>query len=134
METKKLEYGIAMKLDFCKQMRTALSCPNVLPVVVQDRKSKEVLFQAYVNREALKQTLEKRIAVFWSTSKNCLWVKGETSGCVLAIKDIKVNCENSSLLYLVEMPLGKGACHVTDKNGKYYHSCYYRSIDELSNK
>ena len=74
-------------------------------------------------------TIKTGHATFWSTSRNELWEKGATSGDVLEIVEIRVNCEQNSLLYLVR-PLGKGACHTKDKNGVARSSCYYRKLVE----
>ncbi|PIV47262.1 phosphoribosyl-AMP cyclohydrolase [bacterium (Candidatus Gribaldobacteria) CG02_land_8_20_14_3_00_41_15] len=114
--------------------RVAEKCPNVIPVVVQDWQTKEVLILAYANERALQETLEKGVAVFWSTSRNKLWRKGETSGCVLKIKEVRINCDQNSLLYLVEKPAGIGACHAEDENGGFRESCFYRRIADWANK
>ena len=124
-----LEEGRALQLDFDKLAKVAQTEASVLPVVVQDAGTHEVLIVAYVNRQALAYTLEHRVAAFWSTSRNELWVKGATSGDSLRLVEVRVNCEQNSLLYLVE-PLGKGACHTQDAAGKTRASCYYRRIDE----
>ena len=78
-------------------------------------------------RAALRYTLEHGVATFWSTSRNELWVKGATSGDTLQIVEVRVNCEQNSLLYLVR-PLGKGACHTKDAAGNTRECCYYRRI------
>jgi phosphoribosyl-AMP cyclohydrolase len=101
---------------------------KVIPVVVQDVLTKEVLIIAYVNEEALNYSLKNNLAVFWSTSRNELWVKGLTSGSFLELVEVRVNCEQNSLLYLVKPVNGCGACHVKDENGKYQKSCFYRGI------
>jgi phosphoribosyl-AMP cyclohydrolase len=94
---------------------------------VQHADTKEVMIVAYANETALKYTLEHGVAAFWSTSRNELWVKGATSGDTLEIVEIRVNCEQNSLLYLVR-PLGVGACHTQDESGTARMSCYYRRI------
>ncbi len=96
-------------------------------MVVQDERTKDVLIVAYANQLALETTLETGMATFWSTSRNELWIKGKSSGDVLKIKDVRINCEQNSLLYLVE-PIKGGACHVLDKNGKSLSTCYYRRV------
>lgn len=100
---------------------------RLIPVVTQDYESKDVLILSFVNREAFEKTLETGYATYWSRSMNKLWIKGLTSGDMLKIKEIRVNCEQNSLLYLVEM-MGKGACHSKDKNGDTRKSCYYRRL------
>jgi len=124
---QRLEEGTEISLDYTKLAKVAKTGQDVLPVVVQDADTHQVLILAYANRLALEHTLEERKATFWSTSRNELWVKGATSGDVLDIVDVLVNCEQNSLLYLVR-PQGKGACHTKDAKGKTRASCYYRRI------
>jgi len=114
-----------LTLDFTKLQN--IKTP-VIPVVVQDIESKTVLILAYTNKLALSETLKTRVATFWSTSRQELWVKGATSGNTLDVIDIKVNCEQNSLLYLVKLN-GKGACHSLNHNGDPRFSCYYRKIE-----
>jgi len=122
-----LEEGAILHLDFTKLVKVAQTGADVLPVVVQDADSLEVLILAYANEIALQKTIETGIASFWSTSRNRLWVKGETSGDTLEVVDIRVNCEQNSLLFLVR-PQGEGACHTKGCDGKARRSCYYRSL------
>ena len=89
---------------------------NLKPVVVQDARTREVLMLAWANDEALKKTRETGYAWYWSRSRNKLWKKGETSGNVQKIVEVRDDCDNDALLYVVEQ---KGvACHT----GKY--SCF----------
>ncbi|MDO8667898.1 MAG: phosphoribosyl-AMP cyclohydrolase [bacterium] len=131
MKRKELEENGRLCLDFGKLKKITRLGLRVLPVVVQDWQTKEVLLLAYANAKAVSLTVERRTAVFWSTSRNELWIKGETSGCVLKIKDVRVNCEQNSLLYLVEPVGGCGACHTKDRHGSYRKSCYYRKINMI---
>jgi phosphoribosyl-AMP cyclohydrolase len=126
---KALEEGNELQLDFTKLQKVAKSGLPVLPVVVQDADSRDVLVVAYANQEALEHTLKTGIATFWSTSRNELWIKGATSGDTLQIVDIRVNCEQNSLLYLVRM-VGGGVCHTKDAEGHTRKTCYYRSLKE----
>ncbi|WP_410508921.1 phosphoribosyl-AMP cyclohydrolase [Methanosarcina hadiensis] len=89
--------------------------------IVQDQRSKEVLMCAYMNREALEKTAETGIAHFWSRSRRSLWKKGETSGHLQKVKEIRIDCDMDSVLLLVEQ-VG-GACHMG------YRSCFYRNLD-----
>jgi len=100
----------------------------VVPVVVQDIDTKEVLIVAYVNEAALEKSFELGKAVFWSTSRDELWVKGATSGDYLELVEVRVNCEQNSLLYLVR-PAGEGACHTKGVAGVARAGCYYRRIE-----
>ena len=122
-----LEEGIRETLDFSKLRQIAGIEENVLPVVVQDSGTREVLIVAYVNRQALDESLKTGTATFWSTSRNELWVKGATSGNALRIDEIRVNCEQNSVVFLVT-PQGSGVCHTKDSDGRYRTGCYYRRM------
>lgn len=122
-----LEEGPTLSIDFDKLKKVGEAGAAVVPVVVQDVDSREVLIVAYANAEALDYTLEHGVATFWSTSRNELWVKGATSGDTLELAEVRVNCEQNSLLYLVR-PLGAGACHTKNTAGRARQSCYYRRI------
>ena len=122
-----LEEGNELRLDFTKLQKIAQTGLPVLPVVVQDVDSKEVLVVAYSNQEAVEHSLKTGIATFWSTSRNELWIKGKTSGDTLEVVEVRVNCEQNSLLYLVRM-MGGGVCHTKDAEGKTRPTCYYRAI------
>ena len=102
---------------------------KLLPVVTQNYATKEVLILSFVNKEAFEETRRSGYATYWSRSRNELWKKGLTSGDMLKIDEIRINCEQNSLLYLVT-PQGKGACHAKKDNGMPYSSCYYRKINE----
>ena len=93
---------------------------GLIPAIVQDINSKEVLMLAYMNEESLKKTLETGKAVFWSRSRQELWVKGESSGNFQLVQEIKLDCDNDTLLLLVE-PVGP-ACHTGEE------TCFYREI------
>ena len=122
-----LEEGSKETLDFSKLRQIAGIEEDVLPVVVQDSATKEVLILAYINRLALDESLKTGIATFWSTSRNELWVKGATSGNALGIDEVRINCEQNSVVFLVT-PQGGGACHTKDSEGQYRTGCYYRRI------
>jgi phosphoribosyl-AMP cyclohydrolase len=124
-----LEEGTRLTLDIDKQAGFAATGARVVPVVLQDANSGDVLFIGYANDQALKATLDEKIAVLWSTSRNELWRKGATSGDVLELVDVRVNCEQNSLLYLVNRTTG-GACHTKDASGEARSTCYYRSITD----
>ncbi|MFW5831432.1 MAG: phosphoribosyl-AMP cyclohydrolase [Prolixibacteraceae bacterium] len=100
---------------------------KLIPVVTQNYKTKEVLILAFANKAAFEETRRSNYATYWSRSRQELWKKGLTSGDLLRIEEIRVNCEQNSLLYLVT-PEGKGACHAKKEDGNPYSSCYYRKI------
>ena len=96
---------------------------GLVPAIVQDWKTGEVLMIAYMNPESWAKTQETGKACFWSRSRKKLWVKGETSGHVQVVKEAYLDCDNDALLLKVEQ-LGGAACHTG------YRSCFYRRIVE----
>ncbi len=126
-EENELEEGSELRIDFKKLEKVAACGEDVVPVAVQDADTKEVLILAYVNGEALDYTVKNGTAAFWSTSRKELWVKGATSGDTLEMVEIRLNCEQNSLLYLVR-PRGRGACHTRDETGTPRRTCYYRRL------
>lgn len=99
-----------------------LNNDGMIPVVVQDYETNEVLMVAYMNEESYNMTLETRKMTYYSRSRNELWIKGETSGHYQYVKSISIDCDNDTLLAKVEQ-IG-AACHT----GNY--SCFYRNILE----
>jgi phosphoribosyl-ATP pyrophosphohydrolase/phosphoribosyl-AMP cyclohydrolase len=96
---------------------------GLLPVVVQDATTQQVLMVAYMNREALARTLELGETVFWSRSRGELWHKGATSGNTQRVQAIYVDCDADTLLVLVN-PAGP-ACHTGEV------SCFFRSLEGM---
>ena len=94
---------------------------GLVPVIVQDYKTKDVLMLAYMNEESWLKTLETGKATYWSRSRNTLWVKGETSGNIQLIKDILIDCDSDTVLLRVEQ-VGGAACHTG------YNTCFYRRL------
>lgn len=125
---KELEEGSALALDFTKLKKVAQSEADVLVAVAQDSTTGEVLIVGYANQLALETALKERKCTFWSTSRNELWIKGNTSGDFLRLDDVLVNCEQNSILYKVT-PMGKGACHTKNAEGTARAGCYYRRIN-----
>ena len=108
-----IETNLVEKMDWKKM-------DGLIPVVVQDTKTKEVLMLAYANKEALENTLKTKKATYWSRSRKELWVKGETSGHTQKIKQVLTDCDYDTLLYIVEQ---KGpACHT----GR--HNCFFNEF------
>lgn len=99
---------------------------GLIPAIVQDAETKQVLMMAYMNNESLKQTLEIGETVFWSRSRNELWHKGATSGNVQKVLDIRVDCDTDTLLILVN-PAGP-ACHTGEI------SCFFRTLSEFDSQ
>jgi phosphoribosyl-ATP pyrophosphohydrolase/phosphoribosyl-AMP cyclohydrolase len=95
---------------------------GLVPAVVQDITTRQVLTVAYMNAESLKRTLATGETVFWSRSRGELWHKGETSGNIQRVREIYVDCDEDTLLVLVE-PAGP-ACHTGEV------SCFYRRLED----
>ena len=106
MSDKELEEGLALRLDFGKLRKIAAGQADVIPAVAQDALTGEVLILGYVNELALQTSLREKKATFWSTSRNELWIKGLTSGDFLELLEVRVNCEQNSILYKVRRPAG----------------------------
>ena len=100
---------------------------GLLPVVVQQVDDGEVLMVGYANRAALEATQRTGKATFWSTGRGELWTKGETSGNVLYVEEVRIDCDQDALLYRVHLD-GDGACHTQDADGRPRRSCFYRSV------
>ncbi|MEM1928012.1 MAG: phosphoribosyl-AMP cyclohydrolase [Acidilobaceae archaeon] len=93
---------------------------GIVPVVVQDYRTKDVLMLAYANREAIERTVATGLAHFWSRSRKRLWLKGETSGNIMKVVEIRIDCDNDAILYLVEAT--GPACHTGNK------TCFFRGL------
>src|SRR5260370_34212404 len=104
-----------MDLDFNKLDRLVAS-------VIQDYTSGRVLMVGFMNEEAFRKTVETGFATFYSRSRNKLWLKGETPGHRLVVKEISTDCDRDALLLKVEA-LGPGVCHAG------YQSCFFRQLD-----
>lgn len=96
---------------------------GLVPAIVQDAETKEVLMMAYMNRESWEATLKNGKATYWSRSRQKLWLKGESSGNVQIIKAIFIDCDNDTILLQVRQ-IGEAACH------KGYKSCFYRKFND----
>ncbi len=93
---------------------------GLLPAIVQDATSKEVLMLAWVDAEAVRRTLETRTTWFWSRSRSEYWNKGATSGNTQALRDLRYDCDQDALLMVVDA--AGPACHTGET------SCFYRSL------
>ena len=104
-----------MNLDFNK-------LGGLVTAVIQDHATGRVLMVGFMNEEAFRKTVETGFATFFSRSRNQLWLKGETSGHRLAVRDISTDCDLDALLIQVEA-LGPGVCH------EGYESCFFRKLE-----
>lgn len=94
---------------------------GLVPAIAQDVRTGKVLMMAYMNREALETTLREGRACYWSRSRKELWRKGDTSGDIQIVKEVRVDCDEDTILLLVEQR-GKGACHTRK------WSCFFRRL------
>lgn len=97
---------------------------GLVPVIVQEEGTNEVLMLAYMNEESFQQTLQTKVATYWSRSRNELWVKGETSGHYQYVQSIYIDCDEDTILLKVKQ-IGV-ACHTGHK------SCFYRRVEDES--
>jgi phosphoribosyl-AMP cyclohydrolase len=95
---------------------------GLIPVITQDYQSGEVLMLAYMNREAFDETMKTQTAVYYSRSRQKLWKKGETSGHTQMVREIRIDCDQDTILLKVEQ-LGGAACH------KGYKSCFFSKVE-----
>lgn len=120
-----LEQGIEFNPQFKKR-------GGLLPVAVQETSTGQLLMMASLNEEALRQTVKTGYATFWSTSRNELWVKGESSGNRLSIDQILVDCDQDAFVYQVTLQ-GEGVCHTQDSQGNHRKACFYRFLNNNNN-
>jgi len=104
------------KLDFQKT-------GGLLPAIVQDYETGEVLMLAYLNKEAWEATLSTGKATYFSRSRQKQWIKGETSGNMQIVREIRIDCDDDTVLFKVEQ-IGGAACH------KGYRSCFYKKVED----
>ena len=103
-----------LKLDFKKS-------GGLIPAIVQDHETGEVLMLAYINKEAWEATLSTGKATYFSRSRQKLWIKGETSGNMQIVREIRIDCDDDTVIFKVEQ-IGGAACH------KGYRSCFYKKV------
>ena len=96
---------------------------GLLPAIVQESGTGKVLMLGFMNAESFDKTLATGNVTFFSRSRNKLWVKGESSGHVLKVEDIRVDCDSDAVLVVAEQ-LGPGTCH------EGYHSCFFRRVED----
>ncbi len=106
-------------LDFAKT-------GGLVPAIAQDDETGEVLMLAYMNEAAWQETLKSGMATYFSRSRNTLWKKGETSGNMQVVKEIRVDCDNDTVLLRVQQMGNSAACHLG------YKSCFFRKVESGS--
>ena len=104
-------------------MELAFGKSGLVPAIIQDESSGDVLMLGFMNAEAFALTRSTGEVVFFSRSRNKLWKKGESSGHVLKVRELRIDCDADALLVRVN-PVGPGVCH------EGYRSCFFRSLDE----
>jgi len=120
-EVNELEEGTVARIDFGKVAQIGRDGHQVVPVVLQDADSEDVLFIGYANEEALRLTFERRSAVLYSTSRNEIWHKGATSGLVQKVRELLIDDDQDCIWLRVDVS-GGASCHVG------YRSCFYRRV------
>ncbi len=112
-----------MKKAIDTTLRLKFDEKGLIPAIVQDYKTKKVLMIAYMNEEAFQKTVCTKKVHFFSRSRNTLWLKGETSGHIQKVKEIRIDCDNDAVLVLVHQ-VGNAACHTG------YCSCFFRKLSK----
>lgn len=130
MNPNSIEETSELKLDFQKLEKAVAASPGIVPVAVQNADTQEVILVAYTNELAFHKALAERSLILWSTSRNELWEKGKTSGETFELVEVRVNCEQNSLLYKVR-PRRGGICHTKNQAGAP-RNCFYRKLDFAS--
>jgi len=125
--SKELEEGQKLELDWNKLEKAVAGTKGIIPVAVQNADTKEVILVAYINKLAFEESLKRKMLVLWSSSRQELWIKGLTSGETFELLEVRVNCEQNSLLFIVRPNRG-GICHTKNKDGQP-RDCYYRKIN-----
>jgi phosphoribosyl-AMP cyclohydrolase len=114
--------GTPAEIEGGLQFQPKFDADGLIPAIVTDAATGEVLMLAWMNAEALSATLTTRTAHFWSRSRGRLWQKGEESGNVLHIEDLRVDCDQDTLWFRVKVAGAGVACHTGER------SCFYRSL------
>ncbi len=120
-------------IEKSEELNLQFDSKGLLPAIVQDETSGQILMLAYVNKEAINLSIESGYATFWSRSRKSIWKKGETSGNLMKIKNIFIDCDQDCLIFMVE-PSAGGACHTKNDNDEYRKSCFYRKVNLESKK
>ena len=110
-------------MEILNQLKTDQN--GLIPAIIQDDENKEVLMVGYMNREAVRKTLESGRVCFWSRSRQEYWIKGETSGHTQTVRTVAFDCDGDALLIKVEQK--GGACHTG------YRSCFFREVSPDGN-
>lgn len=110
-------------LDETNKLSLNYNKDGLITAIVQDALTKEILMLAWMNAEAFEKTLATGEAHYWSRSRAALWHKGESSGNIQRVLEIRVDCDQDAVLLLVEQT-GEGACHTGRR------TCFYRIVDQ----
>ena len=116
--------SLKLKVDEKLMRNVKYDEKGLIPAIAQDRQTGDILMLAYMNTESLQKTLESGNATFWSRSRQKLWMKGETSGNVLKVFDILVDCDHDTLILYVD-PTGP-TCHTGEQ------TCFYRTLAKIA--
>jgi phosphoribosyl-AMP cyclohydrolase len=109
-------------MDFSFLEELKYNADGLIPCITQDADTGEVLMMAYMNKDSLKETLEKKLCSYWSRSRQKYWVKGESSGHTQEVKEVYLDCDKDTLL--IKIKQNGGACHTG------YRSCFSWKVEE----
>ncbi len=109
------------ELTIAKITDVAFNQDGLVPVIAQEATTLEVLMIAHMNKSTLEQTLRTGTMTYWSRSRQCVWVKGETSGHFQIVRSAKLDCDGDALLFMVDQQ-GSGACHTGAR------TCFYQDL------
>lgn len=110
--------------DETDELRPRFDANGLIAAIAQDTVTGDVLMLAWMNAEALRQTIDTGRATYWSRSRQALWVKGETSGAIQEVDEVRIDCDQDAVLLRVRQ--SGGACHTGRRN------CFYRTVVETS--
>lgn len=108
-------------MDYLKDIK--FDSNGLVPAIVQEADTGEVLMLAYMNAESIRMTLESGYTHYWSRSRQKYWKKGETSGCLQEVRELLYDCDGDTLLVRVKQ-LGQGACHTGER------TCFFRKLEQ----
>ncbi len=112
------------EIEMGKNLTPRFDENGLIPVIVQDELSKDILMLAYMNKEALEKTIETKKAHYYSRSRKSLWLKGETSGQIQNVISLNIDCDQDTILLKVQVEGDGGCCHVG------FNNCFYRQLNE----
>lgn len=115
--------GTSKSIEEGNQLMPKFDASGLITAVAVDRDTKDILMVAHMNEEALKKTISTHEAWYWSRSRNTLWHKGDTSGQIQTVHEIRVDCDQDCVMLMVSVADDGGCCHTGRRD------CFYRRVD-----